>query len=106
MEAILKFKSTRNLHEANFEPDLHENTQDNSIPKNEDAEFQYCQEFHNEQDMETLNDDLLDFMHSQCHTDDKLDQVKQPYQAYSESQPSKRIVNVHITYHVAQPDQA
>ena len=46
VEAIQKFKSTRNLHETTFVHDLHknENTQDISPSSNEDYEFQDCQE--------------------------------------------------------------
>ena len=35
-EAIQKFKSTRNLHEINFQHDLHQNTQFNSTTSNQD----------------------------------------------------------------------
>ena len=74
VEAIQKFKSTRNLHETNFVHDLHENTQDNSASSNDDDEFQDCQEFHPDQDLEPPTDDLLDFINSQDHSDDQLDQ--------------------------------
>ena len=47
-------------------------------------------------------DDLLDFINSQHHSDDQLDQVLQTYQTYTESQSPTRQVNAHITYHVAQ----
>ena len=50
-------------------------------------------------------DDLLDFIYSQNHSDDQLDQVLQTYQTYTESQSPTRQVNAHITYHVAQPNQ-
>ena len=97
VEAIQKFKSTRNLHETSFVPDLHENTQDNSTPSNEDDEFQDCQEFHPDQDLEIPTDDLLDFINSQHHSDDQLDQVLKTYHAYTGSQPSTRKLNAHIT---------
>ena len=51
-------------------------------------------------------DDLLDFINSQHHSDDQLDQVLQTYQTYTESQSPTRQVNAHITYHVAQANQA
>ena len=51
-------------------------------------------------------DDLLDFINSQHHSDDQLDQVLQTYQTYTESQFHTRQVNAHITYHVAQDNQA
>ena len=49
-------------------------------------------------------DDLLDFINSQNHG--QLDQVLQTYQTYTESQSPTRQVNAHITYHVAQANQA
>ena len=51
-------------------------------------------------------DDLLDFINSQNHSDDQLDQVLQTYQTYTESQSPTRQVYGHITYHVAQANQA
>ena len=56
--------------------------------------------------MKPPTDNLLDFISSQEHSDDQLDQVLQTYQAYhechSESQTPTRQLNTHITYHVAQ----
>ena len=105
-EAIQKFKSTKNLHEINFLHDIHENTQDNSTTSNQDDEFPDCQESHPDQDLEPPMDDLLDFINSQKYSDDKLDQVLQTYQTYTESQSPTRQVNALITYHLAQADQA
>ena len=51
-------------------------------------------------------DDLLDFINSLHHSDSQLDQVLQTYQTYTESQSPTRQVNAHITYHVAQANQA
>ena len=51
-------------------------------------------------------DYLLDFISSQNHSDDQLDQVLQTYQTYTESQSPIRQVNAHITYHSAQANQA
>ena len=105
-EAIQKFKSTKNLHEINFLHDLHENTQETSTTSNQDDQFPYYQESHPDQDLEPPMDDLLDFSNSQSHSDDQLDQVFQTYQTYNESQSPTRQVNAHITYHVAQANQA
>ena len=105
-EAIQKFKSTRNLHEINFLHDLHENTQENSTTSNQDDQSPDYQESHLDQDLEPPMDDLLDFINSQHHSDDQLDQVLQSYQTYTESQSPTRQVNAHITYHVAQANQA
>ena len=62
VEAIHKCKSSRNLHETNFVHDLHDNTQDKSPSSNEDDEFQDCQEYHPDQDLEPPTDDLLHFL--------------------------------------------
>ena len=51
-------------------------------------------------------DDLLDFINSQNHSDDQLDQVLQTYHTYTESQSPTRQVKAHITHHVAQAIQA
>ena len=51
-------------------------------------------------------DDLLDFINSQHHSDDQVDQVLQTCQAYTESQSPTRQVNAPITYHVEQANQA
>ena len=85
VEAIQKFKSSRDLHETIFVHDLHEDTQDNSPSSNEDDEFQECQEYHPDQDLEPPADNLLDIISSQEHSDDHLDQVLQTYKAYQES---------------------
>ena len=96
-EAIQKFKSTRNLHEINFLHYLHENTQDNSTTSNQDDQSPDYQQSHPDQDLEPPMDDLLDFINSQNHSDDQLDQALQTYQTYTESQSPTRQVNAHIT---------
>ena len=105
-EAIQKFKSTRNLHEINFLHDLHENTQDNSMTSNQDDQSPNYPESHPDQVLQPPMDDLLDFINSQNHSDDQLDQVLQTYQTYTQSQSPTRQVNTHITYHIAQANQA
>ena len=46
-------------------------------------------------------DDLLDFINSQNHSDDQLDQVLQTYQTYTESQsPTGKLMLIsHIMLH-------
>ena len=108
-EAIQQFKSTRNLHEINFLHDLHdlhENTQQNSTASNQDDQSPDYQESHPDQDLEPPMDDLHDFINSQSHSDDQLDQVLQTYQTYTERQSPTKQVNAHITYHVAHVNQA
>ena len=75
VEAIQKCRPSRNFHETNYIHDLHENTQDNSPSSNEDDEFQDCQEYHSDQDLEPPTEDLLDFINSQDHSDDQLDSL-------------------------------
>ena len=105
-EAIQKFKSTTNLHEINFLHNLHENTQDNCTTSNQDDQSPDYQESDPDQDLEPPMDDVLDFINSQNHSDDQLDQVLLTYQTYTESQSPTRQVNPHITYHDAQANQA
>ena len=101
-----KFYSTRNLHEINSLHDLHENTQDTYTPSSQDDQSPDCQESHPDHDLEPPMDNLFEFINSQLHSDDQLDQVLQTYQTYTESQFPTRQVNAHITYHVALANQA
>ena len=52
----------------------------------------------------------MEFIISQDHSDDQLDQVVKTYQAYQQSQSETetppRQMNAHITYHVSQTKQA
>ena len=110
LEAIQKFMTSRNLNEMDLIHDAHEHTQETLAPSIDEEEFQQCHEFNTDQDLETPTDDLLDFITSQEHSDDQLDQVLQTYQAYHESQSETetphRQMNAHITCHVAQAKQA
>ena len=105
IEAIQKLMSSRKLHETTLIHDIHEDTHNYPPSSNEKDEFQECQEFNTDQDLEPPTDDLLDFITSQEHSDDQLDQVLQIYQAYqetqSETQTPTRQLNTRITYHVA-----
>ena len=106
VEAIQKFKASRNLHETNLIHDVYEHTQDNFPSSIEEEEFQECQEFNTDQDLEPPTDDPLDFTTSQEHSEDQLDQVLQTHQAYqetqSETQTPMRQMNAHTTYNDAQ----
>ena len=110
VEAIHKFKASRNLHETNLIHDVYEHTQDNFPSSIEEEEFQECQEFNTDQDLEPPTDDLLEFITSKEHSEDQLDQVLQMYQAYQETQSDTptptRQMTIHITYHIAQANQA
>ena len=106
VEAIQKFKASRNLNETQLIHTVSEHAQEELPPTIDEEEFQECQEFNTHQDLEPPAHDLLDFITSQEHSEDQLDQVLQTYQAYHESQSDTetphRQMNAHITYHVAQ----
>ena len=102
--------TSRNSNETDLIHDVYEHAQEKLPPSIDEEEFQECQEFNTDKDLEPPTDNLLDFITSQEHSDDQLDQVLQTYQAYqqtqSETETPHRQMNVHITYHVAQANQA
>ena len=63
-------------------------------------------------DLDIPNDPILDFVNSQCHSSEDLDQALQAYQAYQVPCPqdstmtSERSFNHHFTYNIAQASQA
>ena len=65
-----------------------------------------------ESDRDITDDPILDFVNSQCHNSDYLDQALQAYQAYQVPCPQdstmtpERSINHHFTYHIAQATQA
>ena len=65
-----------------------------------------------ESDLSIPDDPILDFVNSQCHSSEDLDQALQAYQAYQIPCPQdstmtpERSINHHFTYHVAQASQA
>ena len=89
---------------------VYQHTQEELPPSTDEEEFQECEQFNTDQDLEPPTDDILEFITSQDHSDDQLDQVLQTYQAYQQSQSQTetppRQMNAHITYHVAQAKQA
>ena len=80
VEAIQKFKASRNLNETELIHNVYQHAQEELPPTIDEEEFQECQEFNTDQDLEPPTDDLLDFITSQEHSDDQLDQVVQTYQ--------------------------
>ena len=110
VEAIQKLSLQEIYMKLNFIHDVHQDTKEKLPPSIDEEEFQECQEFNTDKDLEPPTDDLLDFINSQEHSDDELDQVLQTYQAYkqtqSETETPHRQMNAHITYHVAQANQA
>ena len=68
-----------------------------------------------ESDLDIPDDPILDFVNSQCHSSEDLDQALQAYQAYQAYQVPcpqdstmvpERSINHHFTYHTAQASQA
>ena len=61
-----------------------------------------------ESDLNISDDPILDFVNSQCHSSEDLDQALQAYQAFQIPCPQdstmtpERSINHHFTYHVAQ----
>ena len=110
VEAIQKFKASRNLNETQLIHTISEHAQEDLPPTIDQEEFQEYQEFNTDQDLEPPTDDILEFITSQEHSDDQLDQVLQTYQAYQESQSDNEKphtqINAHITYHIAQAQHA
>ena len=111
VEAVQKFEASRNLNETELMHYVYEHTQEELPTSIDEEEIQECQQFNTDQDLEPPTDDILEFITSQGHSDDQLDQVLQTYQAYQQSQsetepPPPRQMNAHITYHVAQAKQA
>ena len=65
-----------------------------------------------ESDLNIPDDPILDFVNSQCHNSEDLDQALQAYQSFQIPSPQnstttpERTVNYHFTYHIAQASQA
>ena len=76
-----------------------------SVPENDHPDLP-------ESDLDIPDDQSLDFVNSQCHSSEDLDQALQAYQAYQVPCPQdsnmipERTINHHFTYHVAQISQA
>ena len=64
VEAIQKFKASRNLNETELIHNVYEHAQEQLPPTIDEEEFQECQEFNTGQDLEPPTDDLLDFITS------------------------------------------
>ena len=65
-----------------------------------------------ESDLNIPDDPILDFVNSQCHSSEDLDQALQSYQAFQVPCPQnstmtpERSINHHFTYHIVQASQA
>ena len=73
VEAIQKFKASRNLNETELMHNVYEHAQEELPTSIDEEEFQECQQFNTDQDLEPPTDDILDFITSQDHSDDPLD---------------------------------
>ena len=54
---------------------MYQHAQEELPPTIDEEEFQECQEFNTDQDLEPPTDDLLDVITSQEHSEDQLDQL-------------------------------
>ena len=86
VEGILKFKASINLNETELIHDVYEHAQEKLPPFIDEEQFQDCQEFNTDKDLEPPTDDLLDFITSREHSNDQLDQVLQTCQTYQKTQ--------------------
>ena len=94
-EAITRFHQ-RKAHNT----EIVETPQDEPVPENDLPDLP-------ESDQDIPDDPILDFVNSQCHSSEDLDQALQAYQAYQLPCPQdstmipERSINHHFTYHVA-----
>ena len=84
VEAIQKFKASRNLNETELMHNVYEHAQEELPSSIDEEEFQECQQFNTDQDLEPPTDDIVEFITSQDYSDDQLDQVLQTSQAYQQ----------------------
>ena len=77
VEAFQKFKASRNLNETELMLNAYEHAQEELPTSIDEQEFQECQQFDTDQDLEPPTDDILEFITSQDHCDDQLGQVLQ-----------------------------
>ena len=103
-EAINRFHQ-RNVHNIEIVESPQNDLPEPSVPQNDLPDLP-------ERDLDIPDDPNLDFVNSQCHTSEDLDQALQAYQAYQVPCPQdstmvpERSINHHFTYHVAQAPQA
>ena len=103
-EAISRFHQ-RKVHNTEIVETPQNDLPEPPVPENDPPDLP-------ESDLDIPDDPILDFLNSQCHSSEDLDQALQAYQAYQVLCPqdstmiSERTINHHITYHVAQASQA
>ena len=94
-EALNRFHK-RKVHNSDVMEDLQDDPPEPSVPDSGLSELP-------ESDLDIPDDPILDFVNSQCHNSEDLDQVPCP-QNFTEI--PERTINHHYTYHVAQASKA
>ena len=103
-EAINTFLQ-RKVHNTEIVETHQDDHPEPTVPENDSLDLR-------ESDLNIPDDLILDFVNSQCHSSEDLDQALQAYQAYQVPCPQdstmipERTINHHFTYHVAQASQA
>ena len=103
-EAITRFQK-RKVHNTEIVETPQDDPPGPPVPENDLPDLP-------ESDLDIPDDPILDFVHSQCHSSEDLDQALQAYQAYQAQCPQdstmtpERSINHHFTYHIAQASQA
>ena len=103
-EAITRFHQ-RKVHNTEIVETPQDDPSGPPVPENDPPDLP-------ESDLDIPDDPILDFMNSQCHSSDNLDQALQAYQAYQVPCPQdptmtpERSINHYFTYHIAQASQA
>ena len=103
-EAITRFHQ-RKVHNTEIVETPQDDPPGPPVPKNDPPDLP-------ESDLNIPDDPILDFVNSQCHNSEDLDQALQAYQAYQVPSPQdssmtpERSIDHHFTYHIAQASQA
>ena len=103
-EAITRFHQ-RKVHNTEIVKSPQNELSGPPVPENDPPDLP-------ESGLDIPDDPILDFVNSQCHSSEDLDQALQAYQAYQAPCPQdstmtpERSINHHFTYHIAQASQA
>ena len=95
----------RKVHNTEVVETPHNDPPEPPVPDNGPSDL-------SESDLDIPDGPILDFLNSQWHSSEDLDQELQAYQAYQAPCPQysteipERTINHHYTYHVAQASQA
>ena len=102
-EAITRYQ--RKVHNTEIVETPQDDPPGPPVPENDPPDLP-------ESDLNIPDDAILDFVNSQCHNSEDLDQTLQAYQAYQVPYPQdstmtpERSINHHFIYHIAQASQA